>query len=157
MSRPVWYIQVVNLDHSCSPNLPPSANIKEYSAEQLRRIAIEAVRIRNSWTSCRSRSSCLERKDTILRNPTASEESSLPPKLFPGGRFLVVLDSRTQLRVIDLHDSGRAVWVYDISSDSVSEPVRGAMFYAYDVCMLEDGSLVLAYHALIGEVDGLYE
>ena len=49
------------------------------------------------------------------------------------------------------------MWVYDISSDSVSEPVRGAMFYAYDVCMLEDGSLVLAYHALIGEVDGLYE
>ena len=98
----MWDIQVANLDITCAPNIPPCAKIEDYSAEQLRRIVVEAVRVRDSWTKGPSPSVRLERKQTITLKPAISKGSRLSPKFFPGGRFLVIVDGLTQLRVIDL-------------------------------------------------------
>ena len=142
---------MANLDYTCSPNLPPSANIAELSAEQLRRVAIEAVQIRDSWTKGPSPSIHLELKQTIVRNPAASVPSLLPHRFFPGGRFLAALDSFRRLRVIDLHDGGRLVWGHDLDSDvpyELIDPVDSDLGYDYDVGVLEDGTLIVAYKAL---------
>ena len=157
LSRSVWDIQVANLDHACTPNLPPSTNIEELSAERLRRIAIEAVQIRDSWTKGPSPSVHLEQKQTIVRNPAANVVLPLPPKFFPGGRFLAVWDSRERLRVIDLHDGGRLVWDYDFTSDLRHDHEdQDIEPYTYDVGMLEDGTLVVAYSITLDNDDTYY-
>ena len=153
----MWDIQVTNLDHTCPPSLPPYAKIEEYSAEQLRRIAIEAVRIRDSWTKGPSPSVRLEQKQTIARNPTASEEPPQPPKFFPGGRFLAFFDSRMLLQIIDLHDAGRLALTYYLLSEHRPDRDEDVVLYSYDVGMLEDGTLVLAYDAMVRENGIIHE
>ena len=155
LSRPVWDTQVANLDHTCAPNLPPSTNIEKLSAEQLRRIVIEAVQIRDSWTKGPSPSVHLEKKQIIVRNPAASVSPILPPSFFPGGRFLAVWDSR-RLRVVDLHDGGRLVWAYDLASDVQHDQNETIEPRCYGVGMLEDGTLVVAHCVSATENDGTY-
>ena len=157
LSRSVWDFQVANLDHTCSPNLPPSVKLEELSAEQLRRIAIEAVQIRDSWTKGPSPSVHLEQKQTIVRNPAASVLSLLPPKFFPGGRFLAVWDGSERLRVVDLHDAGRLVCAYDLASD-LRHDHEGEFIdpCTYDVGMLEDGNLVVAYSVILENDNTIY-
>ena len=161
LSRPVWDAQVTNLDHSCVPNLPPSTNIAELSTEQLRRIVIDAVQIRDSWTKGPSPSVRLERKQTIIRNPDASAPPPLPPKFFPGGRFLAMWDDLMQLRVIDLHDGGRLVWAYDFASDFQNDHPNEDVYLcpcSYDAGMLGDGTLVVAFCMSVTEsVDMTHE
>ena len=146
---------MANLDHACTPNLPPSTNIEELSTEQLRRIAIEAVQIRDSWTKGPSPSVHLEQTQTIALSPAANEEYHpiVPPKLSPGGRFLAVFDSFWRLRVIDLLDRGRLVWTYDLHGDVQDEIPVG---YDYDLGMLEDGTLVVAYKVLWREDETIH-
>ena len=161
LSRPVWDIQVANLDHTCSPNLHPSVKLEELSAQQLRRIVIEAVQIRDSWTKGLSPSAHLELKQTIVRNTDEDEQVRLPirPLFFPGGRFLAISNNHMWIRVIDLHDGGRLVWAYDLASDfrhdHEDEAIKPS---SYDVGMLEDGPLVVAYSVSLGENDDrIYE
>ena len=159
----MWDIQVANLDHTCSPNLHPSVKLEELSAQQLRRIVIEAVQIRDSWTKGLSPSAHLELKQTIVRNTDEDEQVRLPirPLFFPGGRFLAISNNHMWIRVIDLHDGGRLVWAYDFASDFQNDHPNEDVYLcpcSYDAGMLGDGTLVVAFCMSVTEsVDMTHE
>ena len=148
LSRPVWFIQVALLGPSCRPNLPPDAELKYYNAEQLRHIAIEAIRTRDLWIG--GPYPFLSRKQ-VIRDVEMPRYHRVRPSFSPDGRFLFALDSaQIRLEAFDLQNEGRSVWTHDIQNDTLfqaTERVRGAT--AFSVGINEDGSLVLGYAATL--------
>ena len=61
------------------------------------------------------------------------------------------------LQIIDLHDAGRLAWTYNLLSEHRPDRDEDVVLYSYDVGMLEDGTLVLAYHAMVRENGIIHE
>lgn len=97
------------LSRPCAPDLPPSTNIEDLSATELRNLVIRAVRGYRNYR--------YGNPDTPI---TASREVRLcfpgrigrrPVGLLPGGRFLfVVTRDRFDLQLRVSHDPGRIAW-----------------------------------------------
>ena len=49
------------------------------------------------------------------------------------------------------------MWTYDLLSEHQSDRDEDIVLYGYDVGMLEEGTLILAYHAVVRENEIYYE
>ena len=124
--------------------IPPHADVLHYSAEELRRAVIDAMRACETWTKGPSPSICPKLSLSLPSGPKVFTHSSRPPQLSPGGRFLAFVGSESWLQVIDLHNNGRIVWVYDTREDCVADGADVSIA-KHQICVTKSGSLVLAY------------
>lgn len=85
-SRHLWLALVQNLDHHHAPNLLPHETLQSLSVDNLREIAIRAVRGRLNWTSSKGPEATWS---TVLKLKEAHDNAETQGMLVPGGSYFV--------------------------------------------------------------------
>ena len=150
LSLPVWVSQLRILNRSCPWLLviPPQADVKQYTADQLRRAVIDAIRACEAWSKGPKPSIRPKLSLSFPYGPVAVARDSQPPRLSPGGRFLAHMASGHHIQVVDLHNNGQVIWVHDIYKDCKPEKLDRAIIATYDIGVTKSGSLIIAYSLL---------
>ena len=125
--------------------IPPHADILQYTAEELRRVVIDAARACEAWTKGPTPSVSPKLSQSFPYGLLELNRLSQPPRFSPGGRFLAYMENEHQLRLVDLRNDGCVRWVHDIREDCISPEVVQALMISYEICVTKSGSLLLAY------------